>query len=34
MAEGISSYCRDVTELLRAVQLEGYEKRLPTQLSG
>ncbi len=23
-----------VTELLRAVQLEGYEKRLPTQLSG
>jgi ABC-type sulfate/molybdate transport systems ATPase subunit len=25
---------RDVTELLRAVQLEGYEKRLPTQLSG
>jgi len=34
MAEGISFYCRDVTELLRAVQLEGYEKRLPTQLSG
>jgi len=34
MAEGISSNCRDVTELLRTAQLESYEKRLPTQLSG
>ena len=29
-----SSIRERVSELLRAVQLEGYEKRLPTQLSG